>query len=161
MNLWDTVDLSSSTFENLSKICSVHHKAGDICISTFTCPPTLAWRAPAREMENISGGPTFGDFVTIRTEASMQDITVARLQSTRVQTPLSPLSESLCGQSKYFLRITKDKGVVGNLCISLAPAKVALNLNFVSAVGDVDELVLQLLYAESAKDSSLMKYGSL
>jgi hypothetical protein len=33
-----------------------------------------------------------GDFVTIgRTEASMQDITVARLQSTRVQTPLSPL----------------------------------------------------------------------
>ncbi len=36
-------------------------------------------------------GPTFGDFVTIRTEASMQDITVARLQSTRVQTPLSPL----------------------------------------------------------------------
>jgi hypothetical protein len=31
------------------------------------------------------------DFVTIRTEASMQDITVARLQSTRVQTPLSPL----------------------------------------------------------------------
>jgi hypothetical protein len=41
-----------------------------------------------REMENISRGPTFGDFVTIRTEASMQDITVARLQ---VQTPLSPL----------------------------------------------------------------------
>jgi len=93
MNLWDTVDLSSSTFENLSKICSVHHKAGDICISTFTCPPTLAWRAPAREMENISGGPTFGDFVTIRTEASMQDITVARLQSTN--SPVPPLRVSL------------------------------------------------------------------
>jgi hypothetical protein len=44
-----------------------------------------------REMENISRGPTFGNFVTICTEASMQDITVARLQSTRVQTPLSPL----------------------------------------------------------------------
>jgi hypothetical protein len=43
-----------------------------------------------REMENISRGPTFGDFVTICTEASMQGITVARLQSTRVQTPLYP-----------------------------------------------------------------------
>ncbi len=41
-------------------------------------------------MENISEGPTFGDFVTIRTERSMQDVMVARLQSTRVQTPLSP-----------------------------------------------------------------------
>jgi hypothetical protein len=54
----------------------------------------------------------------------MQDITVARLQSTRVQTPLSsPLlnvRESLCGQSKYSLRNTKEMGVVGNtyLCIS-------------------------------------------
>ncbi len=43
-----------------------------------------------REMETISRGPTFGDFVTIRTEASMQDVTVARLQSTRVQTTLFP-----------------------------------------------------------------------
>jgi hypothetical protein len=34
-----------------------------------------------REMENISRGSTFGDHVTIRTEASMQDVTVARLQS--------------------------------------------------------------------------------
>jgi hypothetical protein len=42
-------------------------------------------------MENISSGPTFGDFVTIRDEASIQDVTVTRLQSTRVQTPLSPL----------------------------------------------------------------------
>ncbi len=41
-----------------------------------------------REMEKISRGPTFGDFVTIIT---MQDNTVARLQSTKVQTPLSPL----------------------------------------------------------------------
>jgi hypothetical protein len=44
-----------------------------------------------REMKNISRGPTFGDFVTICTEGSMQDNRVARLQSTRVQTPLSPL----------------------------------------------------------------------
>jgi hypothetical protein len=42
-------------------------------------------------MENISIGPSpSGDFVVIRTEASMQDITIARRQSTRVQTPLSP-----------------------------------------------------------------------
>ncbi len=35
-------------------------------------------------------GPTFGDFVTIFTEGPMKDNTGARLQSTRVQTPLSP-----------------------------------------------------------------------
>jgi hypothetical protein len=57
-------------------------------------------------MENISKGPTFGDSVTIHTEGSMQDITVARLQSTRVQTPLSPsfkcnvLHESLSEDSQ-------------------------------------------------------------
>jgi hypothetical protein len=45
----------------------------------------------SREMENISRGPTFGDFVTILTEGSIQDVTVARLQITRVQTPLSSL----------------------------------------------------------------------
>jgi hypothetical protein len=44
-----------------------------------------------REIENISRGPTFGVFVTILTEALMQDVTVARQQGTRVQTPLSPL----------------------------------------------------------------------
>jgi hypothetical protein len=38
-----------------------------------------------REMENLSRGPIFGDFVTIRTEASMKDVTVSRLQSTREQ----------------------------------------------------------------------------
>ncbi len=43
-----------------------------------------------REMENISRGSTFGDFVTIRTEWSMQHVTVARLQSATVQTLLSP-----------------------------------------------------------------------
>jgi hypothetical protein len=35
-------------------------------------------------------GSTFWDFVTILTEGSIQDNTVARLQSIRVQTPLSP-----------------------------------------------------------------------
>jgi hypothetical protein len=38
-------------------------------------------------MENIS--PTFGDFVTVLTEGSIQDVTLARPQSARVQTPLS------------------------------------------------------------------------
>jgi hypothetical protein len=42
-------------------------------------------------MENKIRGPTFGDFVTILTERSMQDVTVARLQTTKVQTPLSSL----------------------------------------------------------------------
>ncbi len=42
-------------------------------------------------MENISRGPTFWDFVTILTEGSMQDSTVARLLSTKVETPLYPL----------------------------------------------------------------------
>jgi hypothetical protein len=50
----------------------------------------LSYR-PTREMENIRRGPTFGVFVTISTEASMQNITAAELQSTRVQTPLSSL----------------------------------------------------------------------
>jgi hypothetical protein len=47
-----------------------------------------------REMKDIRRGHTSGDFVTIHsphTEGSMQDNTVARLQSTRVQTPLYPL----------------------------------------------------------------------
>jgi hypothetical protein len=45
-----------------------------------------------REMENISKGPTFGDFVIILTEWSMQDNTVAKTTEygTRVQTLLSP-----------------------------------------------------------------------
>jgi hypothetical protein len=42
-----------------------------------------------REMENISRGSTFVDFVIICTERSMQDVTVARLQSTRVEILLS------------------------------------------------------------------------
>ncbi len=77
---------------------------------------------------NISRGPTFGDFVTIRKEASMQGVTVARLQSTRAQTPLSPpffkcnlLRESLSENCQNIPCGTlKSRGVlVGNLCISL------------------------------------------
>jgi hypothetical protein len=70
-----------------------------------------------REMENISKGPTFGDFVTIRTEASMQDATVARLQSTRVQTPYLPtlFNAMYCVRVSLwtvtvFLRNTKEIG---------------------------------------------------
>jgi hypothetical protein len=48
--------------------------------------------AKPREMENISRGPIFGDFVTILTEeGSMQGNTVVRLQSTRVKTSLPSL----------------------------------------------------------------------
>jgi hypothetical protein len=46
-------------------------------------------------MENISRGPTFGDFVTIHTEVSMQDITVARLQSTVLRESLSVDSQNI------------------------------------------------------------------
>jgi hypothetical protein len=35
----------------------------------------LSGKDTVREMENISRGPIFGDFVTTHTEASMQDIT--------------------------------------------------------------------------------------
>jgi hypothetical protein len=69
-----------------------------------------------REVENISGGPILRDFVTILAEGSMQ---AARLQSTRVQTPLSPSIKfnvlSLRRQSKYSFCNTKEKGVVDNL----------------------------------------------
>jgi hypothetical protein len=40
-------------------------------------------------MKNISRGPTYADFVTILTEGSMQDFTVARLQEFRLPSPPS------------------------------------------------------------------------
>jgi hypothetical protein len=43
------------------------------------------------EMKNISRGSTFGDFVAIVRDGSMQDITIPRLLSTRIQSPLPPL----------------------------------------------------------------------
>jgi hypothetical protein len=50
-------------------------------------------RLTPREMENISRGPIFGDFVTILTEGSMQDNTVAGLPSTgqELRLPFPPL----------------------------------------------------------------------
>jgi hypothetical protein len=44
-----------------------------------------------RDGEYKYRGPIFGDFVTILTEGSMQDSTVARLQSIGVQTHVSNL----------------------------------------------------------------------
>ncbi len=76
-------------------------------------------------MENINRRPIFGDFVTIRTEASMQDITVARLQSTIVQTHLSTsfkcnvLRESFSVDSQNIPCATQRRGVVDNHCVSL------------------------------------------
>ncbi len=91
--------------------------------------PAVRWteRHGPREMENISRGPTFGDFATIHKERSMQDITVAGLQSTRVQTPLSPPPSLKCNVLRGSLSVdiqnipcaTLKKGVGGNLCISL------------------------------------------
>jgi hypothetical protein len=46
-----------------------------------------------RELKNISRDPTFWDFVIFLAEGSMQDVTVARLQSIGAQTPFSPLFE--------------------------------------------------------------------
>jgi len=45
--------------------------------------------AGTREMENISRGPTFGDFVTFRTEGSMQDLSFASTEYTELQPLLS------------------------------------------------------------------------
>jgi hypothetical protein len=51
-----------------------------------------------REMENISRGPTFGDFVTILMDTSMQDVTVAKSQ--KILGPL-PLQEMLYSVTEY------------------------------------------------------------
>ncbi len=56
----------------------------------LSCSKKACWKGFSSEMENISRGPTFRNVVTIRTERSMQQVTVARLQSTRVQTTISP-----------------------------------------------------------------------
>ncbi len=65
---------------------------------------------PTREMENIRRGPTFGDFVLISTEASMQGITVERnAEYKSADSPLPPLfkckllRESLSVDNKLFL----------------------------------------------------------
>jgi hypothetical protein len=59
-------------------------------------------RIRIRNPGKYSRGPTFEDFVTFRTEGSMQDVSVARLDyrvGTRVQTTLSPLFKIMyCGR---------------------------------------------------------------
>jgi hypothetical protein len=61
-------------------------------------------------MENISRGPFCGYFVTILTKGSFHDITAAKLEGTRVQTPLSSsikcnvLRESLSEDSQNILK---------------------------------------------------------
>ncbi len=57
---------------------------------TTILPSLLLCRLP-REMENISRGPTFGHFVTIRTERSMQvcKTTDYRVQEYRLPSPPS------------------------------------------------------------------------
>ncbi len=84
-------------------------------------------------MKNNSRGPTFGDFVTLRTEGSMQDIVVASLQRTRVQIPLSlssikcnVLRESLSVESQNIPCETLREGGTGYLCISLSKEKELL-----------------------------------
>jgi hypothetical protein len=76
-------------------------------------------------MENISRGPTFGDFVTIHTRTSqLQD---HRVKEYRLPSP--PLLNAMyCVRIflwtvKYSLRNTKVKGVGGNLCIFLLRTK--------------------------------------
>jgi hypothetical protein len=79
-----------------------------------------------------SRGPTFGDFVTIRTEVSMQDITVARLQITRVQTPLSPsfqcnlMRESLTMDGQNISCETLKRRGSWVICVSLVEVKVMI-----------------------------------
>jgi hypothetical protein len=52
----------------------------------FKCPYSVNKNYyTRRDLEYISRCPTFGDFVTILTETSMEDVTVARQKSTRVQ----------------------------------------------------------------------------
>jgi hypothetical protein len=57
---------------------------------------SLEWNTPDKALyytyvSRYFVGPTFGDFVTIHTEGSMQDKTGARLQSTEYRLPSPPL----------------------------------------------------------------------
>jgi hypothetical protein len=72
-------------------------------------------------------GPTFEDFVTICTERSIQDVTVARLQSTRTDSPLPPLLNVMYGMRVSLWTVKIFLAQHGNLCISLL-AKLLLLL---------------------------------
>jgi hypothetical protein len=78
--------VTSFNFERTKTTCSI-----PLRFSLLSDPRGRPTVVVPIEMEIRSRGPTFGDFVTILTEASMQDVTVTRLQSTRVQTLLSLL----------------------------------------------------------------------
>jgi hypothetical protein len=53
--------------------------------------PAMVCPEASHKVRHIFVPREMGDFVTIRTEWSMQDVIVARLKSTRLQTPLAPL----------------------------------------------------------------------
>ncbi len=85
-------------------------------------------------MENLSRGPTFGDFVTLRTErdAGRHGCKITEYKSTEsTDSSLPPLLNVMyCVRISLwtvtislFLRNTKEKGVVSNLCISLFSSK--------------------------------------
>jgi hypothetical protein len=81
-------DFLSTSFSTASEDAVIEPRTNETLALKVRCSNLSA---RSREMENISRGPTLGDFDTIHTEGSMQDNTVERLQSTRVQTPISPL----------------------------------------------------------------------
>jgi hypothetical protein len=79
--------LQKSTYRSHTGLVGAGQQQGHVI------PGIPTGKLQIREIENISRGPTSGDFINILTEASMQDITVARLQSTDTGTdsPLPPL----------------------------------------------------------------------
>ncbi len=135
-NLWGPFRIFKKFAEIFATLCyhrwqAVHRCQRHIIASVVLLVPTLLryfyMLALHREMENINRGPTFGDLVTISTERSMQDVTVARLQSTRLQTPLpffqcNILRESLSVDRQNFRCATlKSRGSwVISVRISLA-----------------------------------------
>jgi hypothetical protein len=129
---------------NLSKICLSIRREILYCMYLYIDLPSNS--CLESDMENISRGPIFG-FLSLsapRRRCRTLQLHDYRVQENRLPCPPSfkckcTASESLCGQSKYSMPNTKDKGVVGNLCISLAPAKMALNLNFVFPIRYLDD----------------------
>jgi hypothetical protein len=80
MNWTACSSVCTLTVEEVSKE-SYAYGLRPLAFSPSTTPPASA---KTREMENISGNPTFGDFATIRREGSMQDY---RVQEYRLTSP--------------------------------------------------------------------------
>jgi hypothetical protein len=80
----------------------------------------------AREMENKSRGPTFGDFVTIRVDAGLYSCKTtenkSRLHSPNLLNVMYCVKVSLWTVKIFLAQYNKEKGVVGNLGISLMRA---------------------------------------